>query len=74
MHRKSLTLRVMTWAFVLIALTWGVDQALAAKTAPKKDKNKITQKDRELSAAKAIQKGKLNPLMVDMPAMPAMPG
>ena len=41
-----------------------------------KDKDKITHKDREAAAARALQKGALNPLMVGMEAMPmpANPG
>lgn len=34
-----------------------------------KDKNKITHKDRQDAAAKAYQRGALNPLMIQIPGM-----
>ena len=41
---------------------------------PPPKKEKITQKDRQDAAARALQEGALNPLMVGMETMAAMPG
>ena len=51
----------------IISLLFGNGQANAQKLdppPPKQDKVKITQKDRKDAAARALQKGALNPLMV----------
>lgn len=44
------------------------------KSKEAREKNKITQKDRDKAAARAFQKGAINPLMVQAAAAPAAPG
>ena len=62
-----------------LLLSGGLGQAMAAKGDPKKNKikdnrNIITQVDRKAAAARALQQGALNPLMMVDMAMPAAPG
>jgi FtsP/CotA-like multicopper oxidase with cupredoxin domain len=63
-------------AVAVALLCWGVDESLSQKgnpSAPGQQK-KITQTDRQDAAARALQEGAVNPLMVDMMPAMVMPG
>lgn len=76
MNNKKLMNILLSLVFI-VSLFAGGGQASAQKQdppPPKQDKVKITHKDRTEAAARALQEGALNPLMVGMEAMVAMPG
>ena len=71
MRSYNLFTRFMTLAVVLVTLLWGVDQTFAKNDKePPGQAKKITQADRQAAAARSLQAGALNPLMVDPQAAP----
>ncbi|RJQ68386.1 MAG: hypothetical protein C4519_23210 [Desulfobacteraceae bacterium] len=74
--RRIKSYGALVFALALALVFWGVGQGLAKNDKPKtpRQQKKITHVDRQAAATRALQKGALNPLMVEMQAAQLIDG
>ena len=78
--RKRKVFIFLSLLLAALALTWGVGHSYAApkdklsKVGKIKKDKRVTQKERKDAAARALQQGLLNPLMVDAAGGPLIDG